>query len=114
MAKHGGDWVHFFGGGPAGGHAHAGYPGSLGGDAAAGQPSTSELLAELERVHACWKAALPGVDTSVLDAEHPDVKMRGYFPTVGAMVAFIMTSHEMDHLGQVAAWRRAAGLGPAK
>ena len=83
-------------------------------DDAAGQPSKSELLAELERVHDCWKAALPGVDASVLDAEHPDEKMRGYFPTVGAMVAFIMTSHEMDHLGQVAAGRRAAGLGPAQ
>ena len=32
---------------------------------------------------------------------------------LGSMVVFIMTSHEMDHLGQVAAWRRAAGLGSA-
>ena len=29
------------------------------------------------------------------------------------MIVFLMTSHEMDHLGQVAAWRRAMGLGSA-
>lgn len=27
--------------------------------------------------------------------------------------SFLMTAHEMDHLGQVAAWRRAMGLGSA-
>ena len=79
----------------------------------AGQPSKTELIAELERVHEAWKAALPGVDASVLNAEHPNEKTRAYFPTVGAMVVYIMTSHEMDHLGQVVAWRRAAGLGAA-
>ena len=47
------------------------------------------------------------------DAETPNEQTRAYFPTVGSMVVFIMTSHEMDHLGQVAAWRRAAGLGSA-
>lgn len=79
----------------------------------AGLPGKEDLIAELEKVHERWKAALPGVDASVLDAEHPDEATRAYFPTVGAMVAFIMTSHEMDHLGQLAAWRRAAGFGPA-
>ena len=49
----------------------------------------------------------------MLDKEHPSEDTRKFFPTIGAMVAFIMTSHEMDHLGQIAAWRRAAGLGPA-
>ena len=80
----------------------------------AGFPSKDELLAEFAKVHELWKAALPEVDAAVLDAKHPDENTRAYFPTVGAMVAFIMTSHEMDHLGQIAAWRRAAGLGPAK
>lgn len=79
-----------------------------------GQPTKAELIAELERVHDSWKTTIPGVDPSVLDAEHPNENMRGHFPTVGAMVAFIMTGHEMDHLGQIAAWRRAAGLGPAQ
>lgn len=79
----------------------------------AGFPSKDELLAEFAKVHELWSAALQGIDPSVLDAEHPNEKTRAYFPTVGAMIAFMMTSHEMDHLGQIAAWRRAAGLGPA-
>ena len=40
-------------------------------------------------------------------------KSRGHFPTVGDFVIFLMTAHEMDHLGQIAAWRRAMGLGAA-
>ena len=78
-----------------------------------GFPSKAELLGELGKIHDQIKAALPDIDPSVLDAEHPNEQTRAYFPTVGAMVAFILTSHEMDHLGQIAAWRRAAGLGPA-
>lgn len=88
--------------------------GGIPSDDATGQPSKTALLTELENVHNSWKAAIHSVDPSVFDAEHPDEKTRAYFPTVGAMVAFIMTSHEMDHLGQIAAWRRAAGLGPAQ
>jgi len=76
-------------------------------------PGKAELLAELRKIHDRLRAALPGIETAVLDATHPDEKTRQYFPTVGTQVAFIMTSHEMDHLGQIAAWRRAAGLGPA-
>ena len=30
--------------------------------------------------------------------------------TVGDFAIFLMTAHEMDHLGQIAAWRRAMGL----
>ena len=88
--------------------------GGIPSDDATGQPSKTDLLTELENVHNSWKAAIHSVDPSVFDAEHPDEKTRAYFPTVGAMVAFIMTSHEMDHLGQIAAWRRAAGPGPAQ
>ena len=76
-------------------------------------PGKAALLAELRKIHEQVRAALPGVETAVLDAAHPNEKTRRYFPTVGAQVAFILTSHEMDHLGQIAAWRRAAGLGPA-
>ncbi len=29
------------------------------------------------------------------------------------MIILLMVAHEMDHLGQIVAWRRAAGLGSA-
>ena len=79
-----------------------------------GFPSKAELLDELRKIHAQIKTALPGISAETLDREHPDEGTRKYFPTVGAQVAFILTSHEMDHLGQIAAWRRAVGLGPAQ
>jgi len=80
----------------------------------AANPGRDELLAALKDLHAKLAAALPSVDPSVLEAEHPDEKTRTYFPTVGDMVVFMLTAHEMDHLGQVAAWRRAMGLKPAR
>ena len=40
-------------------------------------------------------------------------RMRARFPTVGDFAAALMTVHEGNHLGQVTAWRRAMGLGPA-
>ena len=46
---------------------------------------------------------------NALTAQHT----RKDVPTVGDMVIVMMTGHEMDHLGQIAAWRRAMGLGSA-
>ena len=46
-------------------------------------------------------------------AENPNEIMRERFPTIGAMHAFYVSGHFMLHMGQVSAWRRAVGLGPA-
>ena len=35
---------------------------------------------------------------------------REKFPTVGNALAHTMLLHEMQHLGQLSAWRRASGL----
>ena len=40
-------------------------------------------------------------------------RMTELFPTVGSMLAFYAGGHLMMHLGQMSAWRRMAGLGPA-
>lgn len=76
-------------------------------------PSKEELLAELKKQHTRNTAAFDQVDPAELAKPHPNEKARKYFPTVGDLVVFLMTAHEMDHLGQVAAWRRAMGLGSA-
>ena len=77
-------------------------------------PSKDELLSTLESLHDRVAAAVKAADSATLAAPHPQEGMRKYFPTVGDHVVFLMTSHEMDHLGQLAAWRRAMGLGPAR
>jgi uncharacterized damage-inducible protein DinB len=79
-----------------------------------GFPSKDELLSTLESLHDRVTTAVKAADAATLATPHPDEGAREYFPTIGDMVVFLMTSHEMDHLGQLAAWRRAMGLGPAK
>lgn len=73
-------------------------------------PSKEELLATYEALHAQVAAAVTAADAATLAQAHPHEGTRKYFPTVGDMIVFLMTAHEMDHLGQLAAWRRALGL----
>ena len=75
-------------------------------------PPKDELLDALRAVHRSLGDELPGIDQSVLDQPHPVEGARPYFPTLGDQVVYAMTAHEMDHLGQIAAWRRAEGLTP--
>ncbi len=76
-------------------------------------PSKEEILDALRAQHARNSEAVAQADLSTFAAPHPNEKTRSHFPTVGDMIIFLMTSHEMDHLGQIAAWRRAMGLGSA-
>ncbi len=77
-------------------------------------PSRDELINVLAELHEKLNEAVSAADQDTLQREHPNEGTRKYFPTVGDVAVFLMTSHEMDHLGQIAAWRRAMGLGPAK
>ncbi len=76
-------------------------------------PAKDELMAVHRRFHERIGEAVPTIDQATLDQPHPNESVRTYFPTVGDMLVFMMTGHEMDHLGQIAAWRRAMGLKPA-
>ena len=76
-------------------------------------PSKEEILGALKWQHARNTEAVKNTDTSLLAEPHPNEERRQYFPTLGDMVVFLMTSHEMQHLGQIAAWRRAMGHGAA-
>jgi hypothetical protein len=77
-------------------------------------PARDELLSAFDAQHARNAKALAGADAATLAQPHPNEKARAHFPTIGDLAIFLMTAHEMDHLGQIAAWRRAMGLGPAK
>ena len=76
-------------------------------------PSKEEILGALREHHERNTEAIKNIDPAALAAPHPNENMRSVFPTVGDMVVFLMTGHEMTHLGQIAAWRRVMGLGPA-
>ena len=86
------------------------------GDVAAFPPKdalVAELAAQHERVAHVIEAAEPATLNATLAREHPNERTRQRFPTVGDYAVYLLTSHEGGHLGQIAAWRRAMGLGSA-
>ncbi len=76
-------------------------------------PAKDALLAELAGQHERVADALSAADPASLEREHPAAGARQRFPTVGDYAVFLISSHEGSHLGQIAAWRRAMGLGSA-
>ena len=74
-------------------------------------PGKDEILRVLGEEHERVAHALSIADPATLARPHPNEKRRSHFPTVGDFAIFLVTAHEMDHLGQIAAWRRAMGLG---
>jgi len=71
-------------------------------------PSKDELLAALSDAHQRLAAAAQNVSSDVLGQPAPE-RMRHRFPTVGTLLAGLMSSHYSNHLGQLSAWRRAMG-----
>ncbi len=77
---------------------------------AAKYPDKATLLQALEDGHGRVAAALEGATDAQLTAKL-ETGPKELFPTVGDLASFIMMGHEATHLGQLSAWRRAAGLG---
>jgi uncharacterized damage-inducible protein DinB len=74
-------------------------------------PSKAELLAALDKGHAAFEQVLKAEATpEKLAAPNPFDFLIADFPTVGQLCAHMLTTHEAIHLGQISAWRRAAGL----
>ena len=76
-------------------------------------PAMSEVTSTLLNGYRAAADAIEQADDSLFAAENPTEAMRGKFPTKGAMHAFYVSGHFMLHMGQMSAWRRAMGLGPA-
>jgi len=72
-------------------------------------PSLHEALATLTSLHEKVSAALAAKPMSFYDEPSPEL-LRAFLPTNGQLVTFMLCSHEPNHLGQLLAWRRAAGL----
>ena len=85
-------------------------PGGVPSADASGYPSKEALVAELEKQHERVAEAVANADLAAFAKEYPDEKMRKHFPTVGDFVDYLLSAHEANHIGQIAAWRRAMGL----
>ena len=86
--------------------------GSIPSGNAADYPGKVEILEELRAQHERVSEAMQAVDAERLRQPMPPPRGKR-FPTVGDFAVALMTMHEGHHLGQVAAWRRAMGLGSA-
>jgi hypothetical protein len=76
-------------------------------------PAMSDITTALLDGYRAVVEALERADDPLFLLENPNSVMRDRFPTLGAMHAFYVGGHFMLHMGQMSAWRRAIGLGPA-
>jgi hypothetical protein len=77
-------------------------------------PSKDDLVPYYIERYTTFIGTLPGIDDDVFQRINPrEGRFRELFPTVGAVVTFMLTGHHMSHLGQISMWRRAIGLPPA-
>ena len=90
-------------------------PGGVPSGAVADFPGRDRTLDELAAQHARVADAVGAADPAVFETPvpFPDERRRKAFPTLGDYAVFVMTIHEGSHIGQIAAWRRAMGLGSA-
>jgi hypothetical protein len=72
-------------------------------------PDKATLLAALAAAHARLADAVANATPEALAQPAPE-RMRRMFPTVGHMLAGLMTAHYANHNGQLSAWRRAMGF----
>ena len=73
-------------------------------------PSMTTLREAFGVVYADLLIAAAEADPSVLSADNPFPPARTNYPTAGDFAAYLLGSHLGYHLGQLVAWRSAAGL----
>ena len=80
-------------------------------DDASRYPGKDEIVAYYVERHGVVADILGGVGDEIYERENPaGGGFKEMLPTIGAVVNFMMNSHQMAHLGQISAWRRVIGL----
>ncbi|HKQ58238.1 MAG TPA: DinB family protein [Candidatus Eisenbacteria bacterium] len=74
-------------------------------------PPMAELCAALHAVYDDLCEAAEQALPAALDTPNPFLPAQAAFPTAGGFVGYLLTSHLAYHMGQLVAWRGAAGLG---
>jgi hypothetical protein len=77
----------------------------------AAYPSKEQLLTTMRTTHARAIELLNQVTAEQLAAPNQTRFFPAEFPTAGALITHLMTTHAALHLGQLSAWRRALGKG---
>jgi len=75
-------------------------------------PHKDEIVGYYLERYSAIANVLPDVPDEVFQRANPiEGRLKDLFPFVGTVVNFMLNSHNMSHLGQLSAWRRAMGLG---
>jgi hypothetical protein len=75
-------------------------------------PAKAELLSALADAEMRVVDRLMDLGDAGMASPLPDERFRSKFPTIGHAVVHILTAHTAVHVGQISAWRRAAGYPP--
>jgi hypothetical protein len=86
-------------------------PGSTPVSDRAAYPSKDKLLATMRTTHARAIELMSQATGAQMDAPNATRFFPAQFPTVGALIIHLMTTHAALHLGQLSAWRRALRKG---
>lgn len=87
-------------------------PGSQPSHRAEDYPRMAVLRGTLRDVYTDLCAAAETADAATLAQPNSFVPMQQNFPTAGEFVGYLLTGHLAYHMGQLVAWRGAAGLTP--
>ncbi|QOV88937.1 DinB family protein [Humisphaera borealis] len=75
-------------------------------------PSKDTLLQTLQKQHVLVAEGVRAAPPGHFDLPAPE-RVRSFAATLGHIVAYMLAAHENNHLGQLQAWKRVAGLGKA-
>ncbi|MEM8782243.1 MAG: DinB family protein [Planctomycetota bacterium] len=76
-------------------------------------PAMTTIVEQFGRAYEAALRSVERADDAVFDREQPREELREMWPTVGASINFMLTTHLAVHAGQVSGWRRIEGLGSA-
>lgn len=76
-------------------------------------PAMDQIVAKLFDGYRAAEQLLRNTPDETFAQPNPNTTMQSVFPTLGSMHCFYVGGHFMMHMGQVSAWRRMMGLGPA-
>lgn len=74
-------------------------------------PAKDEIVAHYATGYNAAAAVVAQLPDEVFQRENPmEGRLKEVFPLVGMAANFLLNNHNMMHLGQISAWRRAMGL----
>lgn len=88
-------------------------PGSQPSSSRQDYPGKEELLLTFRQTTQQLIGLVPLVTPEQLAAENPGRILKEELPTVGDILAHLLTTHLATHIGQLSTWRRIQGLPPA-